>query len=178
MRTLALLLALAAAPRAEGARPAADLPAAARCVARYLDAVRIAAPSPTAVRPERVLAVVEEDWAAAKKLTAPRTLEEVAQRAARGERHDMAPWLAAGRDRFLESFQLLGARRAPLGAVVVTVRERFYVVGEGGERLDPLVSEYLAARVGGAWRVVDRRAGGRISDAEIEAGYEGFWDAP
>jgi hypothetical protein len=50
------------------------------------------------------------------------------------------------------------------------------VVGDGGERLAESVSEYLAARVGGAWRVVDRQPGGRFTDAAIAAGYAGYWD--
>jgi hypothetical protein len=188
MCTLALVLALATAAPARASEADADraasgaaratsaLLAGTRVVARYLDAVRLSAPSPAASRPARVLPAREDDYGPAKALTAPRTLEAIRERLARGGAHDMAPWVRADRDRFLESFDLLGTRRAPRGSVVVTVRERFYVVGEGGERLAELVSEYLAARVGGAWRVVDRRAGGRFTDAAIDAEYAGYWD--
>lgn len=188
MRTLAPLVALALALPAEAAPPSPGAPAVrgspsasalvagTRAVGRYLDAVRLSGPSPLASSPARVLPVSEEDYAPAKALTAPRTLEEIEARRARGEHHEMAPWLRADRDRLLESFDLLGARRAPRGAVVVTVRERYYVVGEGGTRLHAVVSEYLAARVGGAWRVVDRRADRRFSDDEIADRYPGYWD--
>jgi hypothetical protein len=182
MCALTLILALAAAPAgaAPGETRSAPAPSVlysgTRVVARYLDAVRLSAPSPTASRPARVLPASESDYAPVKALTAPRTLEDVRAHLARGEPHGMAPWTRADRDRFLESFDLLGAHRAPRGAVVVTVRERFYVVGDGGERLAESVSEYLAARVGGAWRVVDRQPGGRFTDAAIAAGYAGYWD--
>lgn len=173
---LAPLAALALAGTADAAgtapvRPAA-LAEASRCVARYLDAVRHAAPSPPAVRPPRELAVTEDDYAEVKRLTAPSTLAAVA----RGARPEMAPWRDAGRERFLESFELLGARHAPRAAVVVSVREQLYLVRAGGERLEPRVSEYLVARVDGAWRVVDRRPGGRFSDDEVAAGFAGEWD--
>ncbi len=86
--------------------------------------------------------------------------------------------MAGGRSRarVLESFQLLAARRAPLGAAVVTVRERYWL-GAADASLRRAVSEYLVARVKGQWRVVDRRPGGAFDDAAIATGYEGFFDA-
>jgi hypothetical protein len=180
------LLVASTDPRA-GSAAAADPPAArehapenllagpARCVLRYLDAVRIAGPRVTTLRrgapPPDVRAYAE-----ARKLTAPRTLEEIDRRTAHGEDHPLAPWRDAARSLVLESFQLLAARRAPLGAAIVTVKERFWL-GDPDAPLDRTVSEYLVARVDGQWRVVDRRPGGTFDDSAIAEGYAGFFDA-
>jgi hypothetical protein len=40
------------------------------------------------------------------------------------------------------------------------------------------VSEYLVARVGGEWRVIDRRVSGRFEDREIAERYPGRFDRP
>jgi hypothetical protein len=74
----------------------------------------------------------------------------------------------------LHSFQLLAARRAPLGAVIVTVTERFARPGED-EPLARAVSEYLVVRIRGDWRLADRRPGGAfdpeaLADALAELG--------
>ena len=85
-------------------------------------------------------------------------------------------WHGASRAVVLDSFQLLAVRRAPRGAAVVTVRERFW----RGDRDGPLVrsiSEYLVGRLNGAWKVVDRRPGGVFDDASLAEGYAGFFDA-
>jgi hypothetical protein len=176
-----LLVAAAPAPENLLAGPA-------RCVLRYLDAVRLAGPRTTERRPVRsaaagsrasVARAAEAEsarWAPVRALTAPRTLEEISRRRAQGETHPLAPWDEAARDRVLDSFQLLAVRRAPRGAAVVTVRERFW----RGDRDGPLerdVSEYLVGRVNGAWRVVDRRPGGAFDDAALADGYAGFFDA-
>jgi hypothetical protein len=147
----------------------------ARCVLRYLDAVRIAGPRVTAFRRGGAAPEVRA-YAEARRLTAPRTLEEIDRRSARGEDHPLAPWREAARSRVLESFQLLAARRAPLGAAVVTVRERFWL-GDPDAPLDRAVSEYLVARVDGQWKVIDRRPGGSFDDGTIAEGYAGFFDA-
>jgi len=144
-------------------------------VLRYLDAVRIAGPRVTAFRRGGAAPEVRA-YAEARRLTAPRTLEEIDRRSARGEDHPLAPWREAARSRVLESFQLLAARRAPLGAAVVTVRERFWL-GDPDAPLDRAVSEYLVARVDGQWKVIDRRPGGSFDDGTIAEGYAGFFDA-
>jgi hypothetical protein len=146
----------------------------ARCVLRYLDAVRHAGPRPPLAtrRPE----VREKDYARARALTAPRTLEEIARRAASGEDHPLAPWREAARQRVLESFQLVAVRRAPRGAAVVTVKERFW--RPAGAELERTTSEYLVARVAGEWRVVDRSPGRAFEDAAVAEGYGGFFDDP
>jgi hypothetical protein len=143
-------------------------------VLRYLDAVRLAGPRPVASDARRLQAR-EQDYAKAKALTAPRTLQEIARLAAAGGDHPLAPWRDAAHARVLESFQLVGVRRAPRGAVVVTVKERFW---QPGSKLDRTVSEYLVARVNSEWRVVDRSPGAPFDDAGVSVRYAGFFDAP
>jgi hypothetical protein len=178
MHLLHLLLAATAAAipavHAPGPAPQNLLAGPARCVLRYLDAVRLAGPRPLPADARRLHAR-EKDYAKAKALTAPRTLEEIARRTAGGEDHPLAPWRDAARARVLESFQLVGVRRAPQGAVVVTVKERFW---RPGAKLDRTISEYLVARVNSEWRVVDRSPGAPFTDAEVPTRYAGFFDAP
>jgi hypothetical protein len=145
----------------------------ARCVLRYLDAVRLAGPRPlvAGARP----AARERDYARAKALVAPRTIEEIARRAALGEDHPLAPWRDAARARVLESFQLVAVRRAPRGAAVVTVKERFWRASAALERV---VSEYLVARVDGEWKIVDRSPGAPFDDGAVDERYAGFFDDP
>jgi hypothetical protein len=174
---LLLATALLASPAAgvgPGHAPENLLAGPARCVLRYLDAVRLA--GPRAGPDRRPHPPDERAYEAARRLTAPRTLEEIERRTARGEDHPLAPWREAAHARVLESFQLVSARRAPRGAAVVTVLER-YGRGSADPALDPGVSEYLVARVNGEWRVVDRRPGGTFADGEVAAGYAGFFDA-
>jgi hypothetical protein len=169
-----------AAPRLEALEappppPENLLAGPARCVLRYLAAVRIAGPRVASFHrggppPD------PRAYAEARRLTAPRTLEEIDHRTARGEDHPLAPWRDAARSLILESFQLLAVRRAPLGAAIVTVNERFWL-GDPDAPLDRTVSEYLVARVDGQWKVVDRRPGGTFEDAAIADGYAGFFDA-
>jgi hypothetical protein len=173
----AAVLATTPAVPPEGPPPSPEnlLAGPARCVIRYLDAVRLASPRTTEARGGRAVEAAAR-WAPARALTAPRTLEEIERRAARGEDHPLAPWRGASRPLVLDSFQLLAVRRAPRGAAVVTVRERFW----RGDRDGPLVrsiSEYLVGRVNGAWKVVDRRPGGAFDDASLAEGYAGFFDA-
>jgi hypothetical protein len=177
MHALALLVAAAfttSTPDPPGPRaPQNLLVGPARCVLRYLDAVRIAGPRvPFVGRDGHAPEARERDYARAKALTAPRTLEEIARR---GD-HPLAPWREAARDRVLESFQLVGVRRAPRGAVVVTVKERFW--RPAASALDPVGSEYLVGRVGGEWRVVDRSPGSAFDDAAVAERYAGFFDDP
>lgn len=148
----------------------------ARCVLRYLDAVRLAGPRVATLRNGHLPPVDERAYAGARRLTAARTLEEIDRRAARGQDHPLAPWRDAAHARVLESFQLVAARRAPLGAAVVTVRERYWR-GDPGGAIEQASSEYLVARVGGEWKVVDRRPGGTFDDAAVAEQYAGFFDA-
>jgi hypothetical protein len=167
------------APTAEGARRRSEnlLAGPARCALRYLDAVRLAGPRPTGARSGRLPAPDERAYASAKRLTAPRTLEEIGRWSARGEDHPLAPWREAARSRVLDSFQLLAVRRAPRGAAIVTVRERYWLA-DPDAGLERAVSEYLVARVAGEWKVVDRRAGGAFEDAALATAYGGFFDDP
>jgi len=183
MHLLALLLLTAVtgatpAPKEGATRPPENLLAGpARCVLRYLDAVRLAGPRTGGVRPGRPPTPNEREYALAKQLTAPRTLEEIGRWAARGADHPLAPWRDAARARVLDSFQLLAARRAPRGAAIVTVKERYWLA-DPDAALERAVSEYLVARVNGEWKVIDRRPGGAFEDDVVAEAYEGFFDVP
>ncbi len=180
MHALALLLAASVAAPNGAPEPSSArenlLAGPARCVLRYLEAVRRAGPRAPSVPAGRRPDARERDYAEANALVAPRTLAEVERRAAAGEDHPLAAWREASHARVLESFQLLSVRRAPLGAAVVTVRERLWE--PPAPELARQVSEYLVARVGGRWRIVDRREGGAFDDAAVEGAYAGFFDAP
>ncbi|WP_242394868.1 hypothetical protein [Anaeromyxobacter oryzisoli] len=174
---------LAAAAAASGQAPEAWPPppenllsGPARCVLRYLEAVRLAERHAGDVADGRPAPPRARAYEVARRLTAPRALDEIARRAARGEGHPLAPWRLAAR-RVLDSFELLAVRRAPRGAAVVTVRERTSVPGDGAAPVSA-VAEYLVARVGGDWRVVDRRVGASFDDADVAAGYAEWFDDP
>ena len=158
-----------ARPRRSPRPPENLLRGPARCVLLYLDAIRLAGPRARDVAAGRPAPAREKDYEAAKRLTAPRALVDIARRTARGEDHPLAPWQQAAHGAVLESFQLLAVRRAPRGAAVVTVRERMWVPGGEGALLRS-VSEYLVARVEGNWRVVDCRTGAAFDDADVAAG--------
>lgn len=174
---LALLIAAASAPAPAPPPPENLLQGPARCVLRYLDAVRRAGP-PAAARAATPRRAREQDYQRARELTAPRALQEADRTAGRGEDHPLAPWMHASRGTVLESFQLLAVRRAPRGAAVVTARERWWRAGVAAGGLERSVSEYLVARVDGAWRVVDRRPGAAFDDAALESEYAGWFDEP
>ncbi|ACG74024.1 conserved hypothetical protein [Anaeromyxobacter sp. K] len=180
MPLLPLLLAVAAA--AGPVAPAPDAPpenllrGPARCVLRYLDAVRLAGPRAPAVR-GRAGAPAPGSYGGARALTAPRALDDADRATAAGGSHPLAPWADAARGTVLESFQLLAVRRAPRGTAVVTVRERWWR-GAGARSLASSVSEYLVARVAGEWRIAARSAGGTLDDEVIDVRYGGWFDPP
>lgn len=179
MPILALLIAAAAAqPVPPPAPPENLLRGPARCVLRYLDAVRRSGPPAPTARSRGALAVRERDYERARLLTAPRARAAADRAAASGADHPLAPWRDAARGQVLESFQLLAVRRAPRGAAVVTVRERFWQASDLAAPLARSVSEYLVARVDGEWRVVDRRPGAAFDDAAVTADYQGWFDDP
>ncbi len=173
LAVLALLCAAGAAPSGTPERENL-FRGPARCVLGYLEAVRLAGPRGP-VLPTRARSL-ERDYVAARALIAPRTLAEIDRSAAHGREHPLAAWRDAARGVVLESFSLLEVRRAPRGTAVVTVRERWRRDGEPG--LGLTMSEYLVARVGGEWRVVDRRTGEHFREGEIADGYERWFDEP
>jgi hypothetical protein len=180
---LALVTLLRAADAVGGDATPAGAPATARenllrgparCALRYLEAVRLAGPRGPELR--ATPAHVEQRYRDADQLVAPRALAEITRRTARGEDHPLAPWRTAARGAVLESFQLLAVRRAPRGAAVVTVRERWWQAAGGP--LAALTSEYLLGRVEGEWKVLDRRPGAPFLDEEVAEGYTGWFDPP
>jgi hypothetical protein len=179
MHPLPLLLAAtlaAPAGAAERSAPENLLAGPARCVLRYLEAVRRAGPRVPSVSKGKPPDARERDYDGANALVAPRTLEEIARREAAGEDHPLAVWREASRSRVLESFRLVSVRRAPRGAAIVTVVERLWE--PPAVDLARELSEYLVGRVDGRWRIVDRRRGTVFDDAAIDGTYAGFFDAP
>jgi hypothetical protein len=146
----------------------------ARCALRFLEAVRLAGPRAAELR--TAAARGEGPYHLATELIAPRTRAEIARRTAKGEDHPLAPWRTAARGAVLEAFQLLAVRRAPRGAAVVSVRERWWHAAGGS--LAAVDSEYLVGRVEGEWRIVDRRPGAAFGDADVASGYVGWFDPP
>ncbi|WP_242336996.1 MULTISPECIES: hypothetical protein [Anaeromyxobacter] len=181
MTTSALLVALALttspALAPSGAAPRENLlRGPARVVLHYLDEVRLAGPR----GPLRAGAAVPAragEYSAATRLIAPRTRAELERKDAAGEPHPLAFWRDAARAHVLDSFQLLAVRRGPRATAVVTVEERYLDPAADARRLLRTVSEYLVARAGGEWRIVDRRPGGAFDAAAIAA-YAGYWDEP
>ncbi|WP_242347106.1 hypothetical protein [Anaeromyxobacter terrae] len=183
MTTSALLVALALTTSPEpvlarsGEVPKESLlRGSARVVVRYLDAVRLAGPLGP-LRAGDMVPVRADQYAAAMRLIAPRTRDELERRDAAGEPHPLAFWRDAARAHVLDSFQLLAVRRGPRATAIVTVEERHLDPAADARRLLRTVSEYLVARAGGEWRIVDRRPGGAF-DARAIAAYAGYWDEP
>lgn len=174
-----LLALLVAATPAQDVTPASHpenlLRGPARCALRYLEAVRLAGPRAAEVVRARPSPARPAEWAAVRRLIAPRALDEIAR--AGDEVHPLAPWRETGA-RVLERFQLLAVRRAPLGSAVVTAREVWWAPADPDAPLAPVVSEYLVARVDGAWRVVARRPAGAFADEEVASRYAGWFDGP
>lgn len=166
----AVLLALVASASPPAA-PGEGLHDPARCALDYLQAVRLAGPLGPVLTARRDL---RQRYRAVRALIAPRTLVEIDQLDVLGQDHPLASWRAAEHGLVLESSSLLGIRRAPLGAAVVTVRERWR--RDRARALQLTLSEYLVARVGGAWRIVARRIGEPLQDEEIAERYEGWFD--
>jgi hypothetical protein len=161
----------ASAAFASAGRPEDLLRGPARAALRFLDAVRIAGPRVDARG--RASRPSEAEYAKAKALLSPRTHEEIAAR----EDHPLAFWREAARGRVLEWFQLLGVRRGPRGTVLVLVDERTWLADAPAAPPERIVSEYLVAREGAAWRVAGRRPGGAFDDETAQAVAAAF-DAP
>src|SRR5512139_451045 len=106
MHALPLLVAaIVAAPDGTAAGRAQGnlLAGPARCVLRYLEAVRQAGPRVPAVPRGRAPDAREREYGGANALVAPRALQEIARRAAAGDEHPLAAWRQASRARVLES---------------------------------------------------------------------------
>jgi len=171
-------LALAAAGSLGAAIPARasyDLAAPVRCVGDYLDAVASAAPQrPRRARPSPAPTGAEPRWAHTREFLVPRAAAAVA---AQGDKqHPLAAWSALGGDGALLGYELVAARRAPRGTVVVIARERTVRAPDAA----PVTAAcaYLVAQVHRTWRIADKRCGRDFADREVLSGYAGFWDEP
>jgi hypothetical protein len=152
-RILVGLLGLALfVPSAFAASSGEDLRRAATAVTDYLRAVK------------------GRNWAEARRLTHPRTLEHLAELRKRSgrDKDPMAPWSNEGPRAALRSFEVKGTRPAPEGAVIADVSEER---GSGWEQVS-----YVLGRRDGAWRVADRQEGGTFSDERVRARFRGYFD--
>lgn len=169
-----MILSLAVAAGQPGAGDENLLHGPARCALSYLEALRRAGPyGPVLAARKREL---DQQYRPVRALIAPRALDEIDHEESSGREHPLASWLAAARGVVLESFSLLEIRRAPRGAAVVTVRERWRRDAEAALRVT--VSEYLVARVAGEWKVLDRRTGERFPERDVTERYASWFDPP
>jgi hypothetical protein len=177
---LPVIAALALTPLAATAD--GELEAAKKAVTDYLVAVKDAAPKqPTYDKKGKLAPVGKVDpkkYEAAKKLTAPKTLDDLAalQKRTKDQKHSMAPWAWAQKDHFIIGYDLGEARQAPKGAVVVTSKEKYFRVEEGGVDGEPEGDAYLVGPVKGKWLIVDKKTNGDFTDDAIKIGYKGYWD--
>jgi hypothetical protein len=106
---------------------------------------------------------VRNDWAGVRRLTHPKALPSGGSPRKRGDPLEVARW----QDDPPEKFELLDARSAGPGAVLVEVTE------------DDQPVTYVVFKSHGAWLVGDRKPGMRledIPDEAIRAGYPGWVD--
>lgn len=177
---LPMIAALAFSPAA--ARAEGEVEAAKKAVTEYLEAVKDAAPKqPTYDKKGKLAPVGKVDpkkYEPARKLTAPRTLDDLAalQKRTKDQKHSMAPWAWAQKDHFIIGYELGEAREAPKGAVVVTTKEKYFRVEEGGVDGEAEGDAYLVGPVKGKWLIVDKKTNGDFTDDAIKIGYKGYWD--
>jgi len=157
------------------ARASYDLVPPVRCVGDYLEAVASAAPQrPRHARPSPAPTGAEPRWAHTREFLVPRA---AAALDVQGDgRHPLAAWSALGGDGALLGYELLAARRAPRGTVVVIARERTVRAPDAAPV--SAACAYLVAQVRGTWRIADKRCGRDFDDREVLSGYAGFWDEP
>lgn len=139
----------------EEAKPAAEV------LTKYLDAVKA------------------KKWADAKKLTHPRTLENIAARKKKlgNEDHPMAPWFAEKKISYLKDYRLTDAVPGPGGTWVIEASEDNFQVEEKG-LAEGEMSTYLVGKSGGKFVVADKKRGVAFTDDSVKYGYKGYFDAP
>jgi len=156
------------------ARAPETLVAPVRCVGDYLDAVAAAAPPrPRRAPPPAETKAADPRWVRVRSYLSPRA---VATLNATDLPQPLAPWSALGRGGAFLGYELLAARRAPRGAVVVVSRERTERSPGTGSASSSCA--YLLGKVSGTWRIADKRCGRDFSDGEVAANYQGYWDEP
>ncbi len=174
LAAVALLTPAPAALARDFPRNSEPLAAPVRCVGDYLEAIAAAAPPrPRRAPPPATSHGTELRWGRARAYLAPRAAAklDVADRP-----QPLAPWSTLGRDGAFLGYELLAVRRAPRGAVVVVSRERTeHTLGAAPSLA---TCGYLVAKVGGVWRIADKRCGEDFSDDEVVSNYQGYWDEP
>lgn len=122
-------------------------------------------------------AVKGKKWAAAKKLTHPRTVKAIAERKKRlgDENHPMAPWYFAKGEYWLKNYKIVSARQAPLDTWVVETSEDNFQVEEKGLSEGDMAT-YLVGKVDGRWMVVDKKRGVTFTDDSVKLGYKAYFD--
>ncbi len=139
----------------------ADVAAAKRSLAKYLDAVK------------------EKRWDEAKKLTHPAAMEMIAgiKKRMKKEEHALAPW-AKVKELTLAVWKITGARKSEHGPIVVTALEDHFHVAEKGTSHEDKAA-YLLVKKGDAWLVADKKTDlDDIPDESIKFGYKGYFEMP
>ncbi len=171
---LAVLLAVNVAAASESHAPA-GLIAPVRCVSDYLEALASAAPAhPVGTRRLPASTGADRRWARLRSYVAPSTLAALDR--ALEVPDPLAPWTALGASGAFLGYELLRARRAPRGAVVVSSIER--TVRAPAANPEVVSCAYLVAPSASAWRIVEKRCGRDFADAEVLRGYQGRWNEP
>ncbi|GAC1345596.1 MAG: hypothetical protein NVS2B9_08710 [Myxococcales bacterium] len=123
--------------------------------------------------------LVRKDWDAARRLTHPKAVSQIAALKKRTgqEHHTMAPW--AQKQDQLKTFRFRGARQVGPGTIAVLVGEDTYHAREQGMTTDE-GAIYLLFRSHGGFMVGDKMPGARLSQISPEAvrtGYRGWVDS-
>lgn len=166
--SLGLLALPALAQSPEPQEPPADADAAAEETAQLAAARKRLA--------EYLNAVEKKNWAQARKLTHPRTLEVIADVKKRlgTESHSMAPW-AQVKERYLQNAEIVDVRESANGAVVARTSEDIYFVADKGVE-EGATAEYLLIELDGQWYVTDRRVGeDQFPDKTVPLSYKGYF---
>ncbi|MBX5484888.1 MAG: hypothetical protein IRZ16_23960 [Myxococcaceae bacterium] len=137
----------------EEAKPAVEV------LTRYLDAVKA------------------KKWADAKKLTHPRTLQNIAKRKKNlgDEEHPMAPWYFAKDTYYLKDYRITNAVPGPDDTWVIETSEDNFQIQEKGVAEGEMAT-YLVGKAGGKWMVTDKKRGVSFTKDSIKLGYKGYFD--
>jgi hypothetical protein len=122
-------------------------------------------------------AVKAKKWDVARKLTHPKTLQEIADIKKRKgvEDHELAPW-AKIKENYLVSFELGDPESTANGAMVVPSTQTIFSVEDKGTE-DGVKAEYLVIPLAGKWYVTSRRLGENEFPADSTAlAFKGYFE--